>query len=61
MDIKDIISIIAIVGIIGGIAITITVKKGSSRKDSNKMNNLSQKAKSGKNTYQSGRDTNVKH
>lgn len=61
MDIKDIIEIIAIVGVIGGIAITITVKRGSSRKDSNNKNSITQQAISGKNTYQSGRDTNVKH
>lgn len=61
MDMKYIIEIIAIVGVIGGIAITITIKRGSCRKDSNNKNNISQQAISGKSTYQSGRDTNVKH
>lgn len=60
LDIKSIIEIIAILGVIGDIAITFTIKHNNSKKDSNNKNNISQQAFSGNNTYQSGRDTNVK-
>lgn len=60
MEIKDIIEIIGLVGVVGGIAITLKFKGKNSKKDSNKIKNINQQAISGNNTYQSGRDTNVK-
>lgn len=59
MDYQAILEIVVVLGFIGGISYTVyTIKK--KKKDSSRIHNLNQQAISNGNTYQSGRDINVK-
>lgn len=58
MDVKDIVTIVVALGVIGGVIFKFRSNK--KKKDSNNKNTINQNNISGGNSYQAGRDNNVK-